>query len=157
MLLFLLNSLFYVPSVSISIMLNRSRYGSYLRGLLSDPKQGDSEGISTYTSNENPRTDDNSTHPSWLRLWEQGRDPLLTEGKANEANPPDSIKSLTILQDTQEGKSSWVAIHSENGARFYTEKATEVSLHSGSSGTLTAVLPVTSPCTSWHRRNPTPH
>lgn len=48
MLLFLLNSLFYVPSVSISIMLNGSRYGSYLHGLLSDLKQGDSEGISTY-------------------------------------------------------------------------------------------------------------
>lgn len=122
MLLFLLNSLFYVPSVSISIMLNGSRYGSYLRGLLSDPKQGDSEGISTYTSNDNPRTDDNSIHFSWLRLWEQGRDPLLTEGKANEPNPQNSIKSLTILQDTQEGKSSWVAIHSENGARFYTEE-----------------------------------
>lgn len=32
-----------------------SRYGSYLHGLLSDLKQGDSEGISTYMSNDNPR------------------------------------------------------------------------------------------------------
>lgn len=64
MVLFLLNSLFYIPSVPISIKLNGSRNGSYLRVLLSDLKQGDSEGISTYTSHDNPRIDDNSTHPS---------------------------------------------------------------------------------------------
>lgn len=135
MLLFLLNSLFYVPSVSISIMLNGSRYGSYLRGLLCDLKQGDGEGISTYTSNDNPRTDDNSTHPSWLHLLEQGKDPLLTEGKANEPNPPTSIKSLTVLQDTQEeGKNPLFGLLStvRMELRFYTEKATEVSLHSRS-------------------------
>lgn len=141
-------------------MLSGSRYGSYLRGLLCDLKQGDGEGISTYTSNDNPRTDNNSTHPSWLHLLEQGKDPLLTEGKANEPNPPTSIKSLTVLQDAQEeGKNPLFGLLStlRMELRFNTEKATEVSLHSGSPGTLTAVLWITSPCSFWPRRNPTPH